>query len=90
MMISVAFIAAVFVSNIPQALAPSAELAPDIRFALAPDLMMWGAVVVACGVAAGLGYAVADAFGATECTRGCLCGGRVAGDAHGLAHAVRV
>jgi zinc transporter, ZIP family len=62
--ISAAFIAAVFVSNIPQALAPSAELARS-GWRWPRMLAMWGAVVVACGVTAGLGYAVADAFGAT-------------------------
>jgi ZIP family zinc transporter len=60
--ISVAFLAAVFVSNIPQALAPSVDLAASgwkpMRMAL-----MWGVVVVACGLAAGVGFLVADAIG---------------------------
>jgi zinc transporter, ZIP family len=60
--ISVAFLAAVFVSNIPQALAPSVDLAASgwkpLRMA-----MMWGVVVIACGVTAGLGFALADAIG---------------------------
>jgi ZIP family zinc transporter len=46
------------ISNLPQAIAPSADLRaagwPATRMAL-----MWGAVVVACGVAAGLGFAAA-------------------------------
>ena len=60
--ISVAFLAAVFVSNIPQALAPSVDLAAagwkPLRMA-----MMWGVVVIACGVTAGLGFVLADAIG---------------------------
>jgi ZIP family zinc transporter len=57
--ISIAFLAAVFVSNVPQALAPSAEL---IAGGWKPGRMigMWGAVVVACGVAATLGWVVAS------------------------------
>jgi ZIP family zinc transporter len=55
--VSVAFLSAVVFSNIPQALAPSAELAAAgwsrIRLSL-----MWGAVVVACGLAATLGYLI--------------------------------
>ena len=59
--ISVAFVAAVFVSNIPQALAPSVDLAAagwkPLRMAT-----MWGVVVIACGVTAGLGFVLADAM----------------------------
>jgi zinc transporter, ZIP family len=61
--ISAAFVAAVFVSNIPQALAPSAELSKE-GWRWTKLVGMWGVVVIACGVAAGLGYAVADAFDA--------------------------
>lgn len=60
--VSGAFLAAVFVSNIPQALAPSVDLAASgwkpLRMA-----MMWGVVVIACGVTAGLGFVLADAIG---------------------------
>ncbi len=60
--LSAAFVAAVFVSNIPQALAPSVDLAKagwkPIRLGA-----MWAIVVVACGITAGLGYLVGDAFG---------------------------
>lgn len=60
--ISVAFIAAVFVSNIPQAIAPSADLAAA---GWTPRRLgrLWGAVVGACGLAAALGYLGAEAFG---------------------------
>jgi zinc transporter, ZIP family len=55
--VSASFLSAVIVSNIPQALAPSAELVESgwTRSKLA---LMWGAVVIACAVAAGLGYLV--------------------------------
>ena len=56
--ISVAFLAAVFISNIPQAVAPSAAL---VRQGWRPGRMiaMWGAVVMACGVASAAGWIVA-------------------------------
>ena len=57
--ISIAFLAAVFVSNIPQALAPSSDL---IRSGWRAGRMvgMWGAVVLACGVASALGWLAAN------------------------------
>lgn len=55
--LSIAFLAAVWISNIPQALAPSAELAkagwPAGRLG-----GMWLGVVLACGLAAAIGYVV--------------------------------
>src|SRR6187399_192330 len=53
--VSIGFLAAVLISNVPQALAPSADLvrAGWSRGRLA---LMWGGVVLACGLAAGLGY----------------------------------
>jgi ZIP family zinc transporter len=64
--VSPTFLAAVFVSNIPQAIAPSADLRAAgwsaVRLA-----RLWGAVVLACGIAAALGYlatqVAADALG---------------------------
>jgi zinc transporter, ZIP family len=53
--ISAAFLAAVFISNIPQALAPSADLAKQDWKPLRM-VAMWSAVLVACGLAAGVGY----------------------------------
>jgi|SRR6185312_13508341 len=53
--ISIAFLAAVFVSNIPQALAPSAELVRS-GWKATRMIAMWGAVVLACGVASALGW----------------------------------
>ena len=62
--ISAAFLGAVFVSNVPQALAPSADLA-KAGWRWTRLLAMWSVVVIACGVTAGLGYAVAQVSGAT-------------------------
>jgi zinc transporter, ZIP family len=61
--VSASFIAAVFISNIPQALAPSADLASAgwDRRRLG---LLWFGIVVACGVAAALGYLVTDVSGA--------------------------
>ena len=55
MAISPSFLGAVIVSNIPQAIAPSADLAAS---GWGPRKLgtLWGAVVLACGVAAALGY----------------------------------
>lgn len=64
--ISPAFLAAVFVSNIPQAIAPSADLAER---GWGPGKLgrLWLMVVLGCGVAAALGYlittATSDAYG---------------------------
>lgn len=57
--LSLSFVAAVFVSNIPQAIAPSADLAAT-GWGPARLGRLWLAVVAACAVAAALGYAVAD------------------------------
>jgi zinc transporter, ZIP family len=72
--LSAAFLAAVFVSNIPQALAPSVDLA-DSGWKPARLGSMWAVVVLVCGVTAGLGFLVADATGVT--------GGRAAAFAAG-------
>jgi ZIP family zinc transporter len=63
-MIGAAFIGAVFVSNIPQALAPSAALA-ESGWARAKLAGMWGVVVLACAVTAWLGYLGGTAIGAS-------------------------
>jgi zinc transporter, ZIP family len=72
--LSAAFLAAVFISNIPQALAPSVDLA-DSGWRPARLGGIWGVVVVVCGLTAGLGFLLADATGAT--------GGRAAAFAAG-------
>jgi zinc transporter, ZIP family len=53
--ISVGFLVAVFVSNIPQAIAPSADLAAA-GWKASRLGRLWVLVVLACGVAAALGY----------------------------------
>jgi len=63
-MLGAAFIGAVFVSNIPQALAPSAALAAS-GWSRAKVAGMWGVVVVACAVTAWLGYLGGTAIGAS-------------------------
>ena len=57
--LSIGFLAAVLVSNVPQAMAPSAELAAA---GWTPRRLgqLWLLVIVACGVAAALGYLAAD------------------------------
>lgn len=72
--LSPAFLAAVFVSNIPQALAPSVDLA-NSGWKPARLGGMWAVVVLVCGLTAGLGFFVADATGVT--------GGRAAAFAAG-------
>jgi ZIP family zinc transporter len=58
--ISASFVMAVLVSNIPQAIAPSADLAAA---GWGPRRLgrLWLAVVVACGIAAAIGFGIADA-----------------------------
>jgi zinc transporter, ZIP family len=57
--ISLGFVAAVFISNIPQAIAPSADLAAS---GWGPRKLggLWFLVVLACGVAAALGFLGTD------------------------------
>ena len=63
--ISVSFLAAVLVSNIPQAVAPSADLAAS---GWSPRRLgtLWLLVVLACAVAAALGFLAADATSAAN------------------------
>ncbi len=60
--ISIAFLTAVFVSNVPQALAPSADLAAE-GWGKAKLVGMWAGVALACGLAAALGYGMAHITG---------------------------
>ena len=72
--LSLAFLAAVFISNIPQALAPSVDLAES---GWSPVRLggMWAIVVVVCGLTTAIGSLLSDATGAT--------GGRAAAFAAG-------
>jgi ZIP family zinc transporter len=58
--VSAGFLAAVLVSNVPQAVAPSADLVAA-GWGTRRLGQLWLSVVLACGVAAALGYVVADA-----------------------------
>jgi len=53
--VSGSFLWAVMVSNVPQALAPSADFVAA-GWSRSRLVLMWGAVIVACGLAAGVGY----------------------------------
>ena len=63
--ISVGFFLAVFVSNIPQAIAPSADLAAS-GWGVKKLGTLWLGVVLACGVAAALGFLWTDATSAAN------------------------
>jgi zinc transporter, ZIP family len=60
--VSASFLAAVLISNVPQAIAPSADLAAA---GWGPRRLgrLWLLVVLACGVSAALGYLAANASG---------------------------
>jgi ZIP family zinc transporter len=57
--ISAGFLGAVMVSNVPQAIAPSAELVDD-GWSVGRLARLWAIVVLACALAAAAGYVVAD------------------------------
>jgi ZIP family zinc transporter len=63
--ISLGFVAAIFISNIPQAIAPSADLAAS---GWGPQQLgqLWLLVVLACGVAAVLGFLATDLSSAVQ------------------------
>jgi zinc transporter, ZIP family len=63
--ISLGFVAAVFISNIPQAIAPSAELAASGWDARRLG-RLWLFVVLACGAAAALGFLATDVTSAIQ------------------------
>jgi ZIP family zinc transporter len=63
--ISIGFLVAVFVSNIPQAIAPSAELAAS-GWGVKKLGGLWLVVVLACGVASALGFLATDATSAAQ------------------------
>jgi zinc transporter, ZIP family len=66
--VSLAFIAAVFVSNIPQALAPSADLAESgWSWRRVGGVWLW--VALACGLAAAFGHLLATSVSGTNGAR---------------------
>ena len=60
--LSVSFLAAVLISNVPQAIAPSADLAAA-GWSVGRLGRLWLVVIVACGVASALGFLAADLAG---------------------------
>jgi len=77
--VSLAFIAAVFVSNIPQAIAPSADLAAS-GWSRRRVALLWTWVLLACGVASVAGYGAGVLSGQVNGARmaGFACGGILA------------
>jgi ZIP family zinc transporter len=73
MTISLSFVAAVFISNIPQAIAPSADLAAS---GWGPRRLgqLWLLVVLACGAAAALGFLATDLLGGVQGERAAALG----------------
>ncbi len=63
--VSISFLGAVFVSNIPQAVGPSADLAAA-GWQRARLGRVWLLVVLGCGVAAALGYLAVDVSSAVQ------------------------
>ena len=63
--ISLGFVAAVFISNIPQAIAPSADLVKS-GWGRQRLGQLWLLVVFACGVAAALGFLATDLTSAVQ------------------------
>lgn len=59
--IGVGFVAAVLISNVPQAVAPSVDLRAA-GWSIGRTGRLWGAVVLACGVAAAVGYGLGTTF----------------------------
>jgi len=66
--VSISFLGAVFVSNIPQAIGPSADLAAA-GWQRSKVGRIWLLVVLGCGVAAALGYLAVDLNSAVNGTR---------------------
>jgi ZIP family zinc transporter len=62
--VSVAFVGAVFVSNVPQGIAGTTSLL-DAGYSSRHIFRMWTALTVACALAAVAGFVVGDAFGGT-------------------------
>jgi ZIP family zinc transporter len=61
LVLSLPFVVAVWVSNIPQALPPAADLAAS-GWTRGKQTAMWGAVVVVAGICAAIGFAVASSL----------------------------
>ena len=62
MLLSLPFVVAVWVSNIPQALPPAAALAKE-GWPRARQVLLWGSVVLVAGVCSAVGFVAAQALG---------------------------
>jgi zinc transporter, ZIP family len=71
--VSVSFLVAVFISNIPQALAPSADMAAS-GWSRGRLVAMWAMVAVACGLASALGWGIADVVSSANGARAAALG----------------
>jgi ZIP family zinc transporter len=60
--ISLPFVASVWISNIPQALPPAADMAKS-GWTKGKQVILWGSVVLAAGLLSGVGYLLAQALG---------------------------
>jgi ZIP family zinc transporter len=60
--ISLPFVASVWISNIPQALPPAADMRSS-GWTRGRQVALWGAVVLAAGVLSGVGYLAAQSLG---------------------------
>lgn len=63
--ISASFLGSVWVSNVPQSIAPSADLVGSGWSARKLGIL-WGGVVLACGIASSIGYLVANSLGTAD------------------------
>jgi ZIP family zinc transporter len=68
LVLSIPFVAAVWISNIPQVIPPAADLAAT-GWSIAKQVLLWGTVVLAAGLAAGVGFLIADAFASADGAR---------------------
>lgn len=59
--LSIGFVAAIVLSNIPQAVAPSVDLR-KAGWSIAKTARLWAIVILACGIACALGYFLGDVF----------------------------
>jgi len=62
LVLSLPFVAAVWVSNLPQALPPAADLAAS-GWARTKQVLLWGSVVLVAGAFSALGFTIAEALG---------------------------
>jgi ZIP family zinc transporter len=68
LVLSLPFVASVWISNIPQVIPPAADLA-SAGWARSKQALLWGAVVIIAGVFSALGFVVAEALGDADGAR---------------------